>query len=165
MKGLTFFLYAFIPGGLERSNGVIYLKLVEEFERSAVDTAWVVSLSSTARLLLGEYRIFFNLFILFFAIGVAKYLSSVLPPLKYIYFIAARGLCSSSKPDFQVRKAQYIWPNTNILLRQQSIFTFGLVPYCAKLSKYLTFKKNRYFLHRVLPHHNLPSFIFFSFIP
>lgn len=80
MNGLTEFLYAFIPGGLERSNGVIYLKLVEEFERSAVDTAWVVSLSSTARLLLGEYRVFIiYLFISFSAIVVAKYLSSVLP--------------------------------------------------------------------------------------
>lgn len=47
------FITHLIIGGLERSNGVIYLKLVEEFERSAVDTAWVVSLSSTARLLLG----------------------------------------------------------------------------------------------------------------
>lgn len=99
MKGLTEFLYAFIPGGLERSNGVIYLKLVEEFERSAVDTAWVVSLSSTARLLLGEYRIFF---IYLFHSLLLVLLNIYLPFFFHcdcdsnVYLYAARGLCSST---------------------------------------------------------------------
>ncbi|XP_033732414.1 monocarboxylate transporter 12-like [Pecten maximus] len=42
-----------IIGGLERSSGVLYLKLDEKFQQSAVATAWVLSLSSGLRLILG----------------------------------------------------------------------------------------------------------------
>ncbi|XP_069122515.1 monocarboxylate transporter 13-like [Argopecten irradians] len=42
-----------IIGGFERSSGILYLKLIEKFQQSAVATAWVLSLSAGLRLSLG----------------------------------------------------------------------------------------------------------------
>ncbi|XP_060085060.1 monocarboxylate transporter 12-like [Ylistrum balloti] len=43
----------FVTSGLERSGGVILLELQEKFNSGAAATAWVISLSSTLRLLFG----------------------------------------------------------------------------------------------------------------
>ncbi|OWF52603.1 Monocarboxylate transporter 14 [Mizuhopecten yessoensis] len=40
-------------GGLERSSGILFIKLDEKFQQSAAATAWVLSLSSGFRLTLG----------------------------------------------------------------------------------------------------------------
>ncbi|KAL4219592.1 hypothetical protein ACF0H5_022165 [Mactra antiquata] len=42
-----------IMGGFERSNGVIYLQLLDKFDNSATATAWVLSIFSTLRLAVG----------------------------------------------------------------------------------------------------------------
>ncbi|XP_067662792.1 monocarboxylate transporter 12-like isoform X2 [Haliotis asinina] len=47
------FFQHFLTGGFERSDGVLYLKLINRFNESAQATAWVGSLSSTVRLILG----------------------------------------------------------------------------------------------------------------
>ncbi|XP_046548437.1 uncharacterized protein LOC124258386 [Haliotis rubra] len=42
-----------ITGGFERTDGVLYLKLIDRFNQSAQATAWVGSLATTLRLVLG----------------------------------------------------------------------------------------------------------------
>ncbi|XP_067662790.1 monocarboxylate transporter 12-like [Haliotis asinina] len=47
------FLQHVITGGFERTDGVLYLKLIDRFNQSAQATAWVGSLATTLRLVLG----------------------------------------------------------------------------------------------------------------
>lgn len=39
-----------------RSGGVIYIELREKFNDSAANTAWVISLAVTVRMLFGKYE-------------------------------------------------------------------------------------------------------------
>ncbi|XP_052766607.1 monocarboxylate transporter 4-like [Mya arenaria] len=47
------FLVHALMGGFERSNGVFYLQFKEKFNRSATETAWLLSIFSTLRLAMG----------------------------------------------------------------------------------------------------------------
>lgn len=47
------FLAHFVIGGFMRSGGVIYIELREKFHDSAANTAWVISLAVTVRMLFG----------------------------------------------------------------------------------------------------------------
>ncbi|XP_061163984.1 monocarboxylate transporter 11-like [Saccostrea echinata] len=47
------FLAHLVIGGFMRSGGVIFLELREKFNESAADTAWVISLAVTVRMLFG----------------------------------------------------------------------------------------------------------------
>ena len=44
----------FLPlGGLERSGGIILLKIQDRFSSGMAETAWIISLAGTLRLLCG----------------------------------------------------------------------------------------------------------------
>lgn len=43
-------------GGFMRSGGVLYIELREKFHDSAANTAWVISLAVTVRMLFGKYE-------------------------------------------------------------------------------------------------------------
>ncbi|GAB1602507.1 monocarboxylate transporter 12-like [Argonauta hians] len=47
-----------IIGGLERSSGILYLELIDKFNKSATETAWVISLTSSTRLICGPLASF-----------------------------------------------------------------------------------------------------------
>ncbi|XP_041368830.1 monocarboxylate transporter 12-like [Gigantopelta aegis] len=49
-----------IIGGLERSDGVLFLKFINKFNQSAQATAWVASLCSSVRLVLGPFASYFS---------------------------------------------------------------------------------------------------------
>ncbi|XP_071115558.1 monocarboxylate transporter 12-like [Haliotis cracherodii] len=88
------FFQHFLTGGFERSDGVLYLKLISKFNQSAQATAWVGSLASTIRLMLGPLSsAFSNRFSsrvatmiggLFMTVGVL--ISGFAPNLIFLYF-------------------------------------------------------------------------------
>ena len=44
-----------VAGGFERSNGIVYQQVLDRFNGSATATAWVTSIFSTLRLILGKF--------------------------------------------------------------------------------------------------------------
>ncbi|ESP04801.1 hypothetical protein LOTGIDRAFT_83012, partial [Lottia gigantea] len=83
-----------IIGGFERSDGVLFLKLMSKFNGTASATSWVCSLSSTVRLMIGplasamcnRFTCRYTTFVgaVLFAVGVL--LSGLAPSLVYLYF-------------------------------------------------------------------------------
>ena len=46
-----------IIGGVERSAGVLYLRFLDRYQRSAAETAWVTAIPSSLRLIFGKLMI------------------------------------------------------------------------------------------------------------
>lgn len=61
---VNFFMYT-CTGGFERSNGIMYLQLLSRYKRSATATAWVLSIFSTLRLILGKWVSSRNIYLCF----------------------------------------------------------------------------------------------------
>ena len=55
-----------VTGGFERSNGIVYQQVLDRFNGSATATAWVTSIFSTLRLILGKLNNFLACFFFFF---------------------------------------------------------------------------------------------------
>ncbi|XP_045195972.2 monocarboxylate transporter 4-like [Mercenaria mercenaria] len=87
------FLVHFIMGGFERSSGVMYLQLLSRYNRSATATAWVLSIFSTLRLLLGPLASamcnrFSCRFVVMIGAGISALgvlISGFVPAISYMY--------------------------------------------------------------------------------
>ncbi|KAK6173511.1 hypothetical protein SNE40_016948 [Patella caerulea] len=87
------FLEHTIMGGFERSNGILYLKLIKQFNGSASATSWVGSLTSTIRLMLGplssglcaRFTCRSTTFVGAILMSLGVLLSGLAPSLAYLY--------------------------------------------------------------------------------
>ncbi|KAK6173509.1 hypothetical protein SNE40_016946 [Patella caerulea] len=87
------FLEHTIMGGFERSDGILYLKLIKQFNGSASATSWVGSLTSTIRLMLGplssglcaRFTCRSTTFVGAILMSLGVLLSGLAPSLAYLY--------------------------------------------------------------------------------
>ncbi|XP_050415762.1 monocarboxylate transporter 12-B [Patella vulgata] len=87
------FLEHIIMGGFERSDGILYLKLIKQFNGSASATSWVGSLTSTVRLMLGplssglcaRFTCRSTTFVGAILMSLGVLLSGLAPSLGYLY--------------------------------------------------------------------------------